>query len=116
MITTYQKRGRQVLYTGKELTRRWQVLLLTAMSITVALSLWSCRPPSGAGQGIDHGQMMQGANELQKALELPGGVLGRVAGAAVADRARREARRSLENLRRLLESPPPVSKGHNGGN
>jgi len=53
---------------------RWQVLLLTAMSITVALSLGSCRPPSGAGQGIDHGQMMQGASELQKALELPGGV------------------------------------------
>ena len=53
---------------------RWQVLLLTATSITVALSLGSCRPPSGAGQGIDHGQMMQGASELQKALELPGGV------------------------------------------
>lgn len=74
MIPTYQKRGRQFLYTGKELTMRWQVLLLTAMSITVALSLGSCRPPSGAGQGIDHGQMMQGASELQKALELPGGV------------------------------------------
>src|ERR671912_498099 len=52
MIPTYQKRGRQFLYTGKELTMRWQVLLLTAMSITVALSLGSCRPPGGVPPGM----------------------------------------------------------------
>ena len=50
--------------------------------------------------------------EYENSFELPGGVLGRVAGASLAgNRARREARRSLENLRRLLESPPAVSKG-----
>jgi thrombospondin type 3 repeat protein len=49
---------------------RWQMLLLTAMSITVALSLGGCRPQSGVEQGIKHGAMMPGAIELRKAIKL----------------------------------------------
>jgi hypothetical protein len=70
MIPTYLKRGWQFSAPGKGLTMRWQVLLLTAMSITVALSLWGCRSLGGAGQGIERSEAMEGAIKLQGAREL----------------------------------------------
>jgi uncharacterized protein YndB with AHSA1/START domain len=59
--------------------------------------------------------------EYSNRLALPGGAAGRIAGGLLgAAPGSREARRSLENLHRLLEdsgvdSPPSSAKGSNGG-
>jgi uncharacterized protein YndB with AHSA1/START domain len=59
--------------------------------------------------------------EYSNRLALPGGVAGRIAGGLLsAAPGAREARRSLENLRRLVEdsgvdSPPSSAAGSNGG-
>ena len=70
--------------------------LTTAIAIvSVALALRSPIAANGNGTRFDY------ENEF----ELPGGVLGKAAGKMLsAAPARREARRSLENLKRLLES------------
>ncbi len=55
--------------------------------------------PSGDGPGGSEGTRFSYVNEY----ELPGGALGRLAGRSVARLAGKEADRSLERLRRLVE-------------
>jgi Polyketide cyclase / dehydrase and lipid transport len=96
---------------GKSFEVEWLVVAADAPRA----ARWVGDGPAGSQAEVSY--VLAAAEEAtrfvyENSFELPGGVLGRLAGAAlVADRARREARRSLENLRRLLESPPRVSKG-----
>jgi carbon monoxide dehydrogenase subunit G len=70
---------------------------------------WSGRGPAGSRAHVRYLLEPRGedttAFEYENEFELPGGALGRLAGRAVGDRvARREAERSLQNLKRLVEA------------
>jgi uncharacterized protein YndB with AHSA1/START domain len=85
------------------------------------VALWRGDGPAGSVAEVSYRLEPESAGtrfEYENSFALPGGALGRVAGGALAARAgRREARKSLENLRRLLDDldSPPSSTGPNGG-
>ena len=98
----------------KEFDVDWKVVEAEAPRV----ALWRGDGPAGSVAEVSY--RLEPAErgtrfEYENSFALPGGVLGKLAGGAFAARAgRREARRSLENLRRLLDSPPS-STGPNGG-
>ena len=103
------------LATGSSFTQR---LKLAGAPFKVRWTVTECEPPrlarwEGEGPGRSRAFVsyeLRGEGEgtrfdYENRFELPGGVLGRVAGKALgAAGGEREARRSLENLKRLLES------------
>ena len=100
--------------SGKAFDVDWKVVEAEAPRV----ALWRGDGPAGSVAEVTY--RLEPAErgtrfEYENSFALPGGVLGKLAGRAFAARAgRREARRSLENLRRLLDSPPS-SLGPNGG-
>ena len=72
------------------------------------LARWEGKGPGGSTAHVSYGLAEQDGDtrfNYENRFELPGGVLGRVAGKAIAAAgSEREARHSLENLKRLLES------------
>ncbi|MFL5870382.1 MAG: SRPBCC family protein [Solirubrobacterales bacterium] len=106
--------------SGKAFDVDWKVVEAEAPTV----ALWRGDGPAGSVAEVSYRlEPAEGGTrfEYQNSFALPGGVLGKLAGGALAARAgRREARRSLENLRRLLEarpldSPAASSTGPNGG-
>jgi uncharacterized protein YndB with AHSA1/START domain len=100
--------------SGKAFDVDWTVVEAEAPKI----ALWRGDGPAGSVAEVSY-RLEPAAGgtrfEYENSFALPGGVLGKLAGGALgAGMGRREARRSLENLRRLLDSPPS-SKGPNGG-
>jgi uncharacterized protein YndB with AHSA1/START domain len=91
---------------GKGFEVSWRVVEAQAPR----LARWEGDGPAGSRAEVSYLLDPDGDGtsfEYENSFELPGGVLGRVAAATlIGNRGRREARRSLENLRRLLESPP----------
>jgi uncharacterized protein YndB with AHSA1/START domain len=101
--------------SGKAFEVDWTVVEAEAPTV----ALWRGDGPAGSVAEVSYRLEPDGGGtrfEYSNSFALPGGALGRLAGGAFAATAgRREARRSLENLRRLLDSPPS-STGSNGGN
>jgi uncharacterized protein YndB with AHSA1/START domain len=88
---------------GKSFAVRWRVVEVEAPRF----ARWIGDGPAGSSARVAYElEPLDGATRFRYESEfaLPGGLLGRVAGAALAVApARREARRSLERLRALLE-------------
>jgi carbon monoxide dehydrogenase subunit G len=94
-----------------------QELSLAGARFSVEWTVTECDRPrsvtwTGLGPGGSQAHVKYGLDpvdgqtrfEYENQFELPGGVLGRLAGRTVGDRViRREAERSLKNLKRLLE-------------
>ena len=89
---------------GASFRVRWTVTELDEpRSVT-----WSGDGPAGSTASVRYVLEQRQAATLfayENSFDLPGGPLGRIAKHTVGDRvARREARRTLENLKRLVES------------
>lgn len=72
------------------------------------LARWEGKGPGGSRAYVSYALAEEDGGtrfDYENRFELPGGILGRFAGrAVVAAGSEREARRTLENLKRLLES------------
>lgn len=82
---------------------RWRVVELERPSLAV----WEGRGPGGAKAGVRYELSENGGGTLFRYYndyDLPGGVLGMAAAGLGAGTAKRVMRRSLRNLKRLLES------------
>jgi carbon monoxide dehydrogenase subunit G len=103
--------------SGKAFDVDWKVVEARAPRI----ALWRGEGPAGSVAEVSYRLEPAGGAtrfDYSNSFALPGGVLGELAGGAfAATSGRREARRSLENLRRLLEhlDSPTSSTGPNGG-
>lgn len=91
---------------GKGFKVRWKVIEADQPS----LARWEGRGPGGSSANVTYKLTAQDGGtcfDYENELALPGGVLGKAAGGLlVGSRGRREARRSLERLRALLERSP----------
>jgi carbon monoxide dehydrogenase subunit G len=89
---------------GAPFTVRWTVTECTRPR----LARWEGEGPGGARARVSYelGEGEEGTRfDYENSFELPGGMLGRVAGKALAAAgSESEARRSLQNLKRVLES------------
>ena len=103
--------------SGKAFDVDWKVVEASAPDV----ALWRGDGPAGSVAEVSYRlEPADGGTrfEYENSFALPGGVLGKLAGGAfVAGVGRREARRSLENLRRLVEhlDSPTSAEGPNGG-
>jgi uncharacterized protein YndB with AHSA1/START domain len=88
---------------GKGFKVRWKVIEADEPS----LARWEGRGPGGSSANVTYKLTAQDGGtcfDYENEFALPGGPLGKVAGSLlVGARGRREARRSLERLRTLLE-------------
>lgn len=89
---------------GKRFKVRWRIVEADAPR----LARWRGEGPGGSTARVVYHLVDEGDGtrfDYENEYELPGGLLGKAAGAVVTTApARREARRSLDNLKRLLES------------
>ena len=89
---------------GKGFKVRW----LIVEAEPPRLARWAGEGPRGSTARVVYRLSEEGSGtrfDYENEYELPGGLLGKAAGAVLSTApARREARRSLENLKRLLES------------
>jgi uncharacterized protein YndB with AHSA1/START domain len=89
---------------GKGFKVRWLIVEADAPR----LARWRGEGPGGSAARVVYRLADEGDGtrfDYENEYELPGGILGKAAGALVSKApARREARRSLANLKRLLES------------
>jgi carbon monoxide dehydrogenase subunit G len=101
--------------SGKAFEVDWTVVEADAPTV----ALWRGDGPAGSVAEVSYRLEPEGGGtrfDYSNSFSLPGGALGKLArGALAVGAGRRAARRSLENLRRLLDSPPS-STGSNGGN
>jgi carbon monoxide dehydrogenase subunit G len=103
--------------SGKAFDVDWRIVEASPPRV----ALWRGQGPAGSAAEVCYRLNPEDGGtrfDYENSFALPGGVLGRLAGGALVARAgRREARRSLENLRELLEDldSPPSSDGPNGG-
>ena len=89
---------------GKGFKVRW----LIVEAEPPRLARWAGEGPGGSAARVVYRLREDGSGtcfDYENEYELPGGLLGKAAGAVLSTApAQREARRSLENLKRLLES------------
>ena len=89
---------------GKGFKVRWRIV----EAEPPRLARWAGEGPGGSAARVLYRLSEDGGGtrfDYENEYELPGGLLGKAAGAVLSPApARREARRSLENLKRLLES------------
>lgn len=89
---------------GKKFKVRWLILEADAPR----LARWKGEGPGGSAASVVYRLSEDGGGtrfDYENEYELPGGLLGKAAGAVFSTApARREARRSLENLKRMLEA------------
>jgi len=88
--------------------KRFKVRWLIVEAEPPRLARWAGEGPGGSAARVVYRLSEESGGtrfDYENEYELPGGLLGKAAGAMLSTAsARREARRSLENLKRLLES------------